>query len=74
MLLLLRSRLLELNVEYQDRMINLKVPDNQTIQVITSLHSPYLLKISKQLLSCVTRAKQTKQSRIGRVERDERGE
>merc|ERR1719495_2105651 len=32
-----RSRLLELNVEYRDRMINLKVPDNQTIQVVKDL-------------------------------------
>ena len=31
-----RSRMLELNVEYRDRMINLKVPDNQTIQVRTN--------------------------------------
>jgi len=32
-----RSRMLELNVEYRDRMINLKVPDNQTIQVVKDL-------------------------------------
>jgi len=32
-----RNRLLELNIEYRDRMIHLKVPDNETIKVVKDL-------------------------------------